>query len=121
MRSTKDKLAPRRDSATVILNNKHHLKQPATFRLCPLGLQFYSVKKMPEFELVEFKMEVPSKSGKKQVKVDVSGVVVNCRPERDSKQYRVWIKFVDLKESLREYIRGLAKSCKTLCPYCENY
>ena len=121
MRSTKDKLASRPDPATVILNNKHHLKQPGTFRLCPLGVQFYSVKKMPEFELVEFKMDVPAKNGKKPVRVDVSGIVVNCRPEKDSKQYRIWIKFVDLKESIREHIQGLAKSCKTLCPYCENY
>ena len=121
MRSTKDKLVPRPDSTTVILNNKHRVKQPATFRLCPLGLQFYSVKKLPEFELVEFKMEVPAKKGRKQVKVDVSGVVVNCRPEKESKQYRVWIKFVGLQESIRKHIRGLAKTCKTLCPYCENY
>jgi hypothetical protein len=76
---------------------------------------------MPEFQVIEFEIKVPSPGRRRASTITVTGVVVNCRPEKDAGQYRIWIKFLDLKESIRNRIECVAKSAKHLCPYCENY
>ncbi len=105
---------------TVVLGRNQQVKQPATFRICPLGIQFYSPRAMPEFDVVEFTIHVPGRNGSGEA-VQVTGVVVHCRPEKGDDSYRIWIKFLDLPESKRKRIECFAKSAETLCPYCENF
>ncbi len=113
IRTLKDK------PVTVIQQGRKPLEQPRNFRVCPLGIQLYSARKMPEFELIDFKIEVPGGNGKAKT-ISCSGVVVRCAAERKS-LYRVWVKFLDLPESARKRIRCVAKTGRLLCPYCENF
>lgn len=106
----------------VVGDRKKGIRQPDTFRVCPLGLQFYSQKKLPEFELVEFKIDIPGPNGSKRTeKITCTGVVVHCRMDKETSLYRVWIKFIDLPDSKRNRIRCVAKDSSFLCPYCENF
>ena len=106
---------------TVFLDDQQSVEQPASFRLCPLGIQFFSPKEIPEFEIMEFAITLPAEGKLKEKKVNASGVVVNCKPEEGASQYRIWIKFLGLQDSVRDRIQCLAKSSKFLCPYCENF
>lgn len=95
---------------------------PETFRLCPLGVQFYSSKPMKEFDLFEFNLDLDA-AGKKKSKSPTSctGAVVRCEQEKENDRYRVWIHFVDLPKTAREKIRCVSRSGKHLCAYCENF
>ena len=102
----------------VFVGPKDCVKQPKTFHLCPLGLQFYSPKRLNEFDLMEFTIDVPGKGRKKQ-KQKCVGAVVRC--QREEENYRVWIKFIDLPKTACENIRCISKKGKHLCCYCENF
>jgi hypothetical protein len=106
---------------TVFVGEQDRMKQPEGFRLCPLGVQFYSTHKIAEFELMEFKVQVPGNGKRKRSEIMATGVVVNCKPEKGNARFRVWIKFLDLPEADKDRIECVAKSGKHLCPYCENF
>lgn len=108
-------------SVTVVLGRDESIEQPATFRICPLGIQFYSPKSLREFDLLEFSIRIPGGKDSRMETVQVTGVVVHCRPEKGSSLHRIWIKFLDLPESKRKRIECIAKSAETLCPFCENF
>jgi hypothetical protein len=106
---------------TVLVGSqKKGVKQPDTFRVCPLGIQLYSRKNLPEFELIEFRIQIPGKNGASE-DVACTGVVVHSRLDKETQLYRVWIKFIDLPESKRNRIQCVAKESSFLCPYCENF
>lgn len=105
----------------LVGKNGSGVPQPDTFRVCPLGLQFYSKRPLPEFELIEFRVALPDASGRRRA-VKCTGVVVHCREDAEhSPLYRVWIKFLDLPEEQRNKIQCFAKQSNFLCPYCENF
>ncbi len=112
--------AKKPDPVTVVVGRGQGIRQPDTFRVCPLGIQLYSKKSIPEFELLEFNIDVPGNNGTPEA-IKCTGVVVHCRPEKESPLYRVWVKFLDLPESERSRIQCVAKHSKFLCPYCENF
>lgn len=118
---THDKATAPGEAVTVVLDGQESVRQPACFRLCPLGLQFYSPKALPEFEVVEFTLNIPARGGSKEEVVNCSGVVVHCRQEKDSALFRVWVKFVDLPESKRKRLQCVAETSDFLCPFCENF
>jgi len=105
---------------TVVMGKKRTQRQPDTFRVCPLGLQFYSSRKMQEFEVVDFNMQVPDKKGK-AFEIRCTGVVVHCKPEKNKRHYRVWIKFLDLPQSEGTRLKCVSKASHLLCPHCENF
>ncbi|MFH0909502.1 MAG: PilZ domain-containing protein [bacterium] len=102
----------------VFLGAKDCIKQPQTFRLCPLGLQFYSPKRLNEFDLMEFTIDVPDKGHRTRTQKCI-GAVVRC--QREEKNYRVWVKFIDLPRTASENIRCISKKGNHLCCYCENF
>lgn len=105
----------------VKLNEKPAILQPnETFRVCPLGLQFYSPKKVPDFRVMNFRMQVAQKKGAAE-EVVCSGVVVHCQQEKDSGLYRVWVKFLDLPEDGGARLQCAAKNADAICPHCENF
>ncbi len=105
----------------LVGGNGSGVAQPDTFRLCPLGLQFYSKHPLPEFELVSFRLALPGANGRRK-NVRCTGVVVHCRTDIEHKPlYRVWVKFLDLPEEHRHRMQCFAKDAKLLCPYCENF
>jgi hypothetical protein len=109
------------EPVTVFVGKKDKVKQPEGFRLCPLGVQFYSSHKIQEFECMEFKIQVPGNGKRKSSEITATGVVVNCKQEKSNARFRVWIKFLDLPEADKSRIQCVAKSGKHLCPYCENF
>jgi len=120
--SHESKTSPRKKPITVALGKGKGLKQPDNFRFCPLGLQFYSRRNVPEFELLEFQLDDPGKGEKKGEKFTCTGVVVKCMPAvEDPSLFRVWVKFLDVPESRVKKIQCVAKECNLLCPYCENF
>ncbi len=100
---------------------KHNLVQPSeTFRVCPLGLQFYSPKKVADFRVMDFKMQVAAAGGG-TTEVACAGVVVHCQKEKASNLYRVWVKFMDLAKEKSDRLHCVAKHADAICPHCENY
>ena len=107
-------------SVTIFLGDGSPEQQPDDVRICPLGMQLYSKKSIPQFEMIEFKLDIPSESGISQP-ITCTGVVVHCRPESDSDTFRIWIKFLDVPEHIQERIKQASKDSNLLCPDCENF
>jgi len=100
---------------------KQNVVQPnETFRVCPLGLQFYTPKKVEHFRVMDFKMNVAAANGG-TTEVACAGVVVHCQQEKDSKLYRVWVKFMDLAKDKGDALKCAAKDADAICPHCENF
>ena len=94
-------------------------REPKTFRLCPLGCQFYSSRRLRAFDLMECRIDVPGR-GRTSNRRTCTAAVVRCERE-DKNLYRVWLQFVDLPKAESERIRCISKNGKHLCSYCENY
>jgi hypothetical protein len=107
----------------VRICDENNAQSSDTFRLCPLGIQFYSKKPLNEFDLFEFSLDLDEKKTKKKsaVPVTCTGAVVRCQKDKDNGLYRVWIQFIDLPEATRKKIKCVARDGKTLCSYCENF
>lgn len=94
--------------------------QPETFRFCPLGLQFYSRKALPEYQQMELSLQ-----GAEGVDLPpdtrCEGIVVQCRFDSRRGLYRSWILFLDLPDDLRRRFQCVAKDAGSLCPHCMNF
>ncbi len=113
--------APDKD-VWVYCGDDHGVEQPESFQFCPLGVQLYTEKPVEEFLLLELTLTLPSDNGAKEEQVQCTGVVAQCcAATNGSNLYRVWVKFIDLNESLADRIRALATSRKFTCPFCENF
>lgn len=121
MQTTRENTASPKEPVTVVLNGEESVCQPACFRLCPLGVQFYCPRQLPEFEVLDLRVHVPGRNGAPGEEVTCSGVVVHCQPEKDSALFRVWVKFVDLPDEKRKRLQCVAENSDSLCPYCENF
>ena len=112
---------PARKPVVVKLNRRPAVLQPSeTFRVCPLGLQFYSPEKVSDFKVMNFRMQM-GPSGGASSEVSCSGVVVHCQKEKDSGLFRVWVKFLDLAEDKGSQLKCAAKDADAICPHCENF
>jgi hypothetical protein len=122
MRLLEDIKVSERPPVTLVLSEREKIQQPDTFRVCPLGIQFYAPRALPEFEILSFVIAVPNGS-KTAEEIACTGVVVHCRKgdQEGNTAYRIWVKFVDLAESYRKRIQCMARTSDFLCPYCENY
>lgn len=111
---------PGRKDVSVCLESSGVFHQPATFRCCPLGIQFYSDHPMQEDLVLEVALEVPS-AGAYPHKVSCAGVVVQSVLENPRHAYRNWVYFLDISPSVKEQLQCFSKDAKSLCPYCENF
>jgi hypothetical protein len=94
--------------------------QPETFRLCPLGVQFFSRNRLPEYQQIE--VSLSGAAGAMLPKpARCEGVVVHCQYDRHRRLYRNWILFLNLPDDIRCRFRCLAKESGWLCPHCENF
>ena len=121
MEHSKDSTGLQSKPVTVVLDERESVKQPGNFRVCPLGIQLYSPKPLPEFEVLEFKISIPGSNGSKSEDIQCTGVVVRCAKDSDPSLYRIWVKFLDLPEAKMNRLECLAKTAKLKCPYCENF
>jgi hypothetical protein len=110
-----------KQAVDVFVGGKKCCKQPPEFRLCPLGLQFYSPRKLDDLTLMEFNLSVPSSKRGKKTQVTCTGAVVRCQREKPRGAYRVWIKFLDLPDSAKKRIHCVSRNGKHLCCFCENF
>lgn len=110
-----------KDDVCVVLGRGKKVKQPGTFVLCPMGMQFHSPAAIKDYTLMEFKLAVKPKGKKKAENVTCTGAVVRCESEKKKGDYRVWIKFLDLAPEQSEKIRCVARDGKHLCCFCENF
>lgn len=105
---------------TVFIEQDAEENQPPTFQLCPLGLQFYSPRALADFTVLELDIDVPAEKGRSE-KITCTGAVVRCEFQKEHGRYRVWLKFLDLPDPIRERIRCASKDGQHLCSYCENF
>lgn len=104
----------------VSVDGEEAMKQPATFRCCSLGVQFYSPNEFDLYKVLDITFcladqpDAPSE-------IACSGIVVHCQKETASDLFRVWIFFTDMPDSTRNHLHCIAKESNTLCPFCENY
>ncbi len=96
------------------------VRQPDDFRCCPLGLQFYTERELPSYELMDLSLQLPG-SGGETSSLNCTGVVVYSQLEPQSGMHRVWVAFLDVPESVRTNLRCLAEDSSFLCPHCENF
>jgi hypothetical protein len=111
---------PQEKEVFVVFGQNGAVRQPATFRCCPLGIQFYTQEEVAQYRVVDIKLAVPD-STNLPAEIDCSGVVVHCERMNSSEAYRVWVYFLDLPEPVRGHLQCMAKQSETLCPYCENF
>jgi len=106
----------------VYCGEGEEVRQPDTFRCCPLGLQFYSKRELPTYRVLELQVRVPDRDEKEApTLIDCSGVVVHSQWDPEKNMYRTWVMFADLPEEMRERFRCISKESDFLCPHCENY
>ncbi len=96
--------------------------QPNTFRLCPLGIQYYAARPLNECCLMDFTLALPGADADDPDTICCTGLVVQCSaPDNGNNLYRIWVKFMDLAPYVEEQLRTLCKECQLNCPFCENY
>lgn len=97
-------------------------RQPELFRCCPLGLQFYSPRRLPTYRVLELQVNVPGEEeNDEEEPVDCMGVVVYSQHDTERDLFRTWVMFADLPEHLRNRFECLSREADFLCPHCENY
>lgn len=95
--------------------------QPQTFQMCGLGVQFYSPRKIADFEVMEFDLQV-NDDPKNPENVHCTGAVVRCQEVNEAEgKYRVWLKFIDTPETTCSKVTCIARKGKHLCTFCENF
>lgn len=117
----KSRQAKAKTPIQVKLGKQASVTQPnETFRVCPLGVQFYSPKKVEDFCVMDFKMQVAQADGS-SADIKCAGVVVHSQKEKASGLYRVWVKFLDLPQDGSARLKCAAQDADAICPHCENF
>lgn len=119
--ATQETGIPRREVDVLVhLSDHEAVPQPATFRCCPLGVQFYTPEEVEKYKVLEVKLQVPSPNNDMK-EVLCSGVVVHCQEDGETGLYRIWVFFLDVPELVRNHLHCIAKESEFLCPFCENF
>jgi hypothetical protein len=109
------------DDVVVFTENGNGVLQPQTFQMCGLGVQFYSERNIPEFEIMEFDLQVNDDPANPE-NVHCTGAVVRCQEVNDTAgKYRVWLKFIDTPETSCSKVTCIARKGKHFCTFCENF
>ncbi|MBN1270362.1 MAG: hypothetical protein JXB04_12295 [Kiritimatiellae bacterium] len=111
---------PQNAEVFVSLGGGPEIRQPALFRCCPLGVQFYSPRNVKPYRVLQVRLAL-TPAGKLPDEVDCAGVVVHCEKMNGSDMFRVWVYFLDLPAPVRDHLHCLARRSETLCPFCENF
>ena len=122
MQAVQNTSTSNREGVLVFHGDEHEgVTQPRTFRCCPLGVQLYNRRKLPTYELVEFTLEFPEVANESGQVLSCTGIVAQCQFEKSVNLYRIWVKFLDLPESVQDRLRTLTQALDLLCPFCENF
>ena len=93
------------------------IPQPATFRLCPLGAQFYTDRPLREFDLMTMTIQTPGSAEP----VEHTGAIIRCEDSGTREgRYRIWIKFLDNPLQTCDQIACDAHDDHTRCCFCEQ-
>lgn len=97
-------------------------RQPDTFRLCPLGVQFYATHPVDECSLIELTLTVPGPAGELPEPVTCVGYIAQCSaPDSSSDKFRIWVKFLDLTPEVQDRLQTVCNAQQLKCPFCENF
>ena len=102
-------------------DEREGVTQPRTFQCCPLGAHLYNRRELPTYELVEFSLEFPGEDDDPGQMLSCTGVVVQCEFDESVDLYRIWVKFLDLPESVRDKLHLLTQQLDRLCPFCASF
>ncbi len=96
--------------------------QPSTFRLCPLGVQFYASHPIAECSLIELTLAVPGTADDHSEPVKCVGYIAQCcAPDNGSDMFRIWVKFLDLTSEIQDRLQTVCNARQLKCPFCENF
>lgn len=96
--------------------------QPANFRLCPLGVQYYAVQPLNECSLIELTLTLAGDERDSADAIRCTGFVAQCcEPQNGDRLYRIWVKFMDLAPQIEERLRSICAECDLKCPFCQNF
>ena len=110
------------EDVLVYLGEQGAIRQPTTFRCCPLGAQLYTCSPLAECQLIELTLALPNDGTGEHEKLCCTGLVVQCcELSNSSPLYRVWVKFLDLSEETIDRLRNMTRSKHFICPFCCNF
>lgn len=93
------------------------ISQPASFRLCPQGAQFYTDQPLREFDLMTMTIQTPDSAEP----VEHTGAIIRCEDSGNRKyRYRIWIKFLDHPLQTCDQVQCDAHDDHTQCCFCEQ-
>jgi len=104
----------------LFTGGENAVEQPQGFRVCPLGVQFYSPQEMAECTIHECELALPTEDEGTE-RIRCCGIIAACHRDGDHSMYRIWMKFLDLPDKARDRIECMVQSTEFLCPYCENF
>ncbi len=105
------------EKVSVCIEGKGEVKQPTTFRCCPLGLQFYAEEDVTEYQIMNFTMDAGDDD---REPLNCSGIVVHSQFDDAKKMYRVWVMFTDIPSETQTRLKCISKEEGFICPHCEN-
>lgn len=107
----------------MCMGGTEHLQCSSDFKMCPLGIQFTTDRRVRPFDLFEFSLDLNEvgRHEKASAPAQCTGAVVKCRKQRGRDEYRVWIKFLEIPEGARDRIACVSKEGRHLCHNCENF
>lgn len=108
------------EAVSVVMDNGEIMPQPDHFRVCPLGMQFYSREAVPEYVLLDLKITVLDADGT-STDLACTGAVVLSRYDPGCDLYRIWVVYVDLDDEKRNVLSCTCKEKNLLCPHCMNF
>jgi len=109
-----------RTTVLVYLNDEDGVTQPEHFQMCPLGIQLYFPRSVPDCELMDFRLHVPDEQGD-ETDVTCTGLVVQCVHDTRREAYRIWVKFLDLEPRAQKRLQHTCHKNGHFCPFCENF
>lgn len=109
-----------RNQVLVCCEDQEPEYQPETFRFCPLGVQFLTRHRLPEYKQIELNL-VGGPGAQLPHPARCEGVVVHSEYDRHRRRFRNWILFINLSDDIRGHFRCLAEKSGWLCPHCENF
>ncbi len=122
--NTIDRIEFRKNEDVLVYQaSERAIKQPDTFQLCELGLQFYAISPLPECRLLDLEFVLPLQESEEAAEtIQCTGVVVQCMESNNGTDlYRVWVKFIDLPDVTAKRIREFTVSRHLTCPFCANF
>ena len=101
-----------RPERVVVFHNDdlEGVPQPGSFSCFANGVQLYSRKELPLYELLEFTLEIPPQATGPSRRITCICMVVGCTYETEAALFQVNVQFLDLPQAARQNLSGLIQA-----------